>query len=237
MKTVAEVSGLSGVSVKTLHHYHRIGLLEPSYIGENGYRYYDHAALERLQDILMLKSLDFSLADIKEIVMASTYDRKRALSDQIQLLELKKARLDRIIAHAQSLIEGEDTMNFTAFDQTEQDRLQAEAKARWGQTQAYAEFEERYEPGKEQVFAQEMAAIFADFGKWQSLGADHPDVQAQVGKLQAYITDNFYTCTNEILAGLGVMYVEDERFTKSIDRAGGPGTAQFVNRAIEIYCQ
>ncbi|HEM6036879.1 TPA: TipAS antibiotic-recognition domain-containing protein [Streptococcus suis] len=113
----------------------------------------------------------------------------------------------------------------------------AEAKERWGQTAAYAEFEERYDASKDRVFAQEMQAIFEDFGKMQSLEASHPDVQAQVVNLQAYITENFYTCTKEILQNLGLMYVEDERFTTNIDRAGGPGTASFVSQAIAIYCQ
>ncbi|HFI0114649.1 TPA: TipAS antibiotic-recognition domain-containing protein [Streptococcus suis] len=70
------------------------------------------------------------------------------------------------------------------------------------------------------MFAQEMQVIFEAFGKMQSLEADHPDVQAQVANLQAYITENFYTCTKEILQNLGLMYVEDERFTTNIDRAG-----------------
>lgn len=71
----------------------------------------------------------------------------------------------------------------------------------------------------------------------QSLGAVHSDVQAQVANLQAYITENFYTCTKEILQNLGLMYVEDERFSANIDRAGGPGTAAFVSQAIAVYCK
>ncbi|HEL2007473.1 TPA: TipAS antibiotic-recognition domain-containing protein [Streptococcus suis] len=113
----------------------------------------------------------------------------------------------------------------------------AEAKERWGNTSAYAEFEEGYDASKDKVFAQEMEAIFEAFGKMQSLEAAHPDVQAQVATLQAYITENFYTCTKEILQGLGLMYVEDERFSANIDRAGGPGTATFVSKAIAVYCK
>ncbi|MCO8233442.1 TipAS antibiotic-recognition domain-containing protein [Streptococcus suis] len=106
-----------------------------------------------------------------------------------------------------------------------------------GYTSAFAEFEEKYDASKDRVFAQEMQAIFEVFGKMQSLGAVHSDVQAQVANLQAYITENFYTCTKEILQNLGLMYVEDERFSANIDRAGGPGTAAFVSQAIAIYCQ
>lgn len=112
-----------------------------------------------------------------------------------------------------------------------------EAKERWGQTAAYAEFEEGYDASKDRVFAREMQSIFEAFGKMQSLEASHPDVQAQVATLQAYITENFYTCTKEILQGLSIMYVDDERFTVNIDRAGGPGTAAFVSQAIVVYCK
>ncbi|HEM5566205.1 TPA: TipAS antibiotic-recognition domain-containing protein [Streptococcus suis] len=113
----------------------------------------------------------------------------------------------------------------------------AEVKEQWGQTAAYAEFEEGYDASKDRAFAREMHSIFEAFGKMQSLEAAHPDVQAQVANLQAYITENFYTCTKEILQGLGLMYVEDERFSANIDRAGGLGTAAFVSQAIAIYCQ
>lgn len=113
----------------------------------------------------------------------------------------------------------------------------AEVKDRWGQSPAYAEFEEGYDASKDKVFAQEMEAIFEAFGKMQSLEASHPDVQAQVATLQAYITENFYTCTKEILQGLGLMYVEDERFSANINHAGGPGTAGFVSQAIAVYCK
>lgn len=125
-------------------------------------------------------------------------------------------------------------MDFHAFDSSQLEAYKAEAKERWGNTSAFAEFEE---PSKDRVFAQEMQAIFEVFGKMQSLEADHPDVQAQVANLQAYITENFYTCTKEILQNLGLMYVEDERFTTNIDRAGGPGTAAFVSQAIAVYCK
>ncbi|HEM4051015.1 TPA: TipAS antibiotic-recognition domain-containing protein [Streptococcus suis] len=113
----------------------------------------------------------------------------------------------------------------------------AEAKERWRNTAAHAEFEERYDASKDRVFAREMQAIFEVFGKMLSLEASHPDVQAQVATLQAYITENFYTCTQEILQGLGLMYVEDERFSVNIDRAGGLGTATFVSQAIAVYCK
>ena len=147
-------------------------------------------------------------------------------------------RLEKVIKHAKSLQQkGDNYMNFEVFDKSDLLAFQEEAKENWGQTAAYAEFEEGYDASKDKVFAQEMEAIFEAFGKMQSLEVSHPDVQAQVATLQAYITENFYPCTKEILQNLGLMYVEDERFTVNIDRAGGPGTAALVSQAIAVYCQ
>ncbi|HGO5514538.1 TPA: TipAS antibiotic-recognition domain-containing protein [Streptococcus suis subsp. hashimotonensis] len=194
--------------------------------------------MARLQEILLFRELDFPLKDIQQLLDVTEVNRQQVLRDHITLLELKRERLDRIINHARLLTEkGGEVMDFHAFDSSQLDAYKAEAKERWGNTAAYVEFEERYDASKDRVFAQEMQAIFEVFGKMQSLEADHPDVQAQVANLQVYITENFYTCTKEILQNLGLMYVEDERFLANLDRAGGPGTASFVSQAIAIYCK
>ncbi|NQG20065.1 MerR family transcriptional regulator [Streptococcus suis] len=236
--TVKQVSQLTGLTVRTLHHYDQISLLKPAFVAENGYRYYNQENLAHLQEILLFRELDFPLKDIQQLLDVTEVNRQQVLRDHITLLELKRERLDRIINHARLLIEkGGEVMDFHAFDSSQLEAYKAEAKKRWGNTSAFAEFEEKYDASKDRVFAQEMQAIFEFFGKMQSLESDHPDVQAQVANLQAYITENFYTCTKEILQNLGLMYVEDERFTANIDRAGGPGTAAFVSQAIAVYCK
>ncbi|HEM6578128.1 MerR family transcriptional regulator [Streptococcus suis] len=236
--TVKQVSRLTGLTVRTLHHYDQIGLFKPAFVADNGYRYYNQENLARLQEILLFRELDFPLKDIQQLLDVTEVNRQQVLRDHITLLELKRERLDRIINHARLLTEkGGEVMDFHAFDSSQLEAYKAEAKKCWGQTSAYAEFEERYDASKDRVFAQEMQAIFEVFGKMQSLEVSHPDVQAQVANLQAYITENFYTCTKEILQNLGLMYVENERFTANIDRAGGPGTAAFVSQAIAIFCQ
>lgn len=236
--TVKQVSQLTGLTVRTLHHYDKIGLLKPASVAENGYRYYNQENLARLQEILLFRELDFSLKDIQQLLDVTEVNRHQVLRDHITLLELKRERLDRIISHGRLLIEkGGEVMDFHAFDSSQLEAYKAEAKDRWGQSPAYAEFEERYDASKDRVLAQEMQSIFEAFGKMRSLEASHPDVQVQVATLQAYITENFYTCTKEILQGLGLMYVEDERFLANIDRAGGPGTATFVSKAIAVYCK
>lgn len=236
--TVKQVSQLTGLTVRTLHHYDQIGLLKPAFVAENGYRYYNQENLARLQEVLFFRELDFPLKEIQQLLDVTEVNRQQVLRDHISLLELKRERLDRIINHARLLTEkGGEVMDFHAFDSSQLEAYKAEAKERWGNTSAFAEFEEKYDASKDRVFAQEMQAIFEVFGKMQSLEVSHPDVQAQVANLQAYITENFYTCTKEILQNLGLMYVEDERFTTNIDRAGGPGTAAFVSQAIAIYCK
>ena len=141
MKSVKEVSQLSGVSVRTLHYYDEIDLLKPSVVAENGYRYYNRDAVVRLQEILLYRELDFPLKKIKEIVGQPGYDKVQALRDQIKLLELKKSRLEAVIAHAKALQMEEEEMSFEAFDQKAVKAFQEEAQARWDQTEAYEKTE------------------------------------------------------------------------------------------------
>ena len=118
---------------------------------------------------------------------------------------------------------------------------ETEARSRWGATDAYCEHEKKTKNYTKEKWAEAndgMMAIFAEFAACKESGAstDSAEAQALVAKLQAHITANYYTCTNEILAGLGKMYVADERFKKNIDKYG-EGTAEFVAEAIEVYCQ
>ncbi|MGT2785172.1 MerR family transcriptional regulator [Streptococcus merionis] len=238
MRTVKEISQLTGVSVRTLHYYDQIDLLKPSRVAENGYRYYNDEALVSLQEILLFRELDFPLKTIKEILKDQSYDRDQALSDQIRWLEIKKDRLEAIIRHAKSLQgKGGAFMTFIAYDKSELESFQAEAKERWGKTAAYQAFEEKISDDQFVNMQSQMGDIMADFGKLRNKSASDPVAQAQVKVLQDYISDHFYPCTPEILAGLGQMYVSDNRFTRFIDQAGGEGTAAFVSCAIETYCQ
>lgn len=236
MKTVKDMSMITGVSVRTLHYYDEIGLLSPAVVGENGYRFYDDDNLIRLQDILLFKELAFPLKTIKEIMDSPSYNRNQALSDQIKWLELKKQHLEKIIAQAKAMQGGLQMTDFTAYNQTELKAFQREAKERWGQTMAYQECEQKHAATDFSTIETEMAKLMADFGHLKDRSVSDDEVQAQVKVLQDYITSNHYTCTTEILANLGDMYVSDDRFTQMIDGAGGSGTAIFVARAIAIYC-
>lgn len=237
MKTVKEVSQLTGVSVRTLHHYDAIGLLHPTRVTDSGYRLYDDTALRRLNAILLLRELEFPLKEIGQILDSPGFDPIAALEDQIRLLELKREHLDQVIAHARSIQKtGVIELNFKPYDNSEQERYAAEAKERWGKTDAYREYEAKGKSQKENQFAGEaMMDIFREMGQIRALSPDAPEAQALAAKLQNHITANYYTCTKQILAGLGQMYVADDRFRANIDAAGGEGTAEFAGKVIAIY--
>ena len=237
MKTVKEVSRITGVSVRTLHHYDAIGLLRPTQVTESGYRLYDDTALQRLQLILFFRELEFPLQEIKDILDTPNFDPREALADQIHLLELQKQHLENLIAHARKIHKtGVIDLNFKAFDKHEMDAYAAEAKAKWGKTEAYQEYEKK-SSGKDAQYGDALMAIFAEIGAVRHLDPASEEVQALVSKIQNHITAHFYNCTKPILAGLGQMYVSDQRFRENIDRAGGEGCAEFVAKAIEIYCK
>ena len=265
MMTVNEVSKLTGVSIRTLQYYDKIGLLHPAEYTEAGYRLYDDAALETLQQILLFRELEFPLKDIKEIVGRPDFDRSKALEQQIELLTLKKEHLENLIDLAKGLkLRGVRHLKFDAFDTRKIDEYAAQAKAAWGTTPAYKEFEQKSKGRtreEDQNIAQGLMDIFAEFGAIKGAeagakkdkelgilkGAEHEaikgadpaseEAQALVKKLQDYITQHFYNCTKEILSGLGKMYAGGGDFTKNIDSYGGEGTAEFVHQAIEIYCK
>ena len=115
MKTVKCVSDLTGVSVRMLHHYDKIGLLTPAKISDSGYRLYDQKNLMELQQILFFKELDFSLEDIKSIIKSPVFDRKKALSKQKELLILKKDRINNLIKLIDKTLKGENNMSFEEF--------------------------------------------------------------------------------------------------------------------------
>ena len=239
MKTVTEVSKVSGVSVRTLHHYDAIGLLKPSRVTEAGYRLYDTQALKRLQTILLFRQLQFPLKQIREILDAPGFDPAEALTQQIQLLRLQKEHLEELIAFAEELQKsGGKHMSFKAFDNSKLEAYAAEAKERWGKTEAYREYEEKSKgqsQARQRDAGEGLMEIFRELGQIRHLPPEDAQAQALVAKLRAYITEHFYTCTPQILKGLGMLYIAGDAMTDNINAAGGEGTADFAHKAIEAY--
>lgn len=240
MRTVKEVSELTGVSVRTLHYYDSIGLLRPTQTTESGYRLYDDTALERLQSILLFRELQFPLKEIKTILDSPSFDRNRALEQQIELLRLRKEHIENLIDLARGIqMIGVKPLDFSAFDTRKIDDYAAQAKAMWGMTPAYREFEQKSKNRSretERRLNEALMAIFQAFGAVRTQEPSGERPQQLVRQLQAFITENFYTCTPEILRSLGMMYAGGGSMTENIDHAGGTGTAVFAQRAIEYFC-
>ncbi len=237
---IKDFADFTGVSVRTLHYYDEIGLLVPAYVDRTtGYRYYDENSLLRMQEILFYRELDFSLKSIKEILFSPNYNKRKALKEQKNMLTLKKERLERLISAIDDAMKGENIMS--AFDNSEFEKYKTEAKEKWGKTVAYKEHEERtknYSNQKWSELAGGMNDILSEFAICMKNGEepDSSETQNLVKMLQRHITENYYLCTNEILACLGNMYVTDERFKKNIDK-NADGTAEFISEAIAFYCR
>ena len=240
MMTVKKVSDLTGVSVRTLQYYDKIGLLSPSELSDAGYRLYDDTALERLQQILLFRELEFPLKEIKAILDSPNFDGKKALSQQIELLELRKQHLENLINLARGIkMIGVRAVDFSAFDRTKIDEYAKKAREQWSDTDAYKEFIENTKDRtqeEDELLAEGFMSLFVEFGTMKNESHDSDKVQLQVKKIQDYITEHLYTCTDTILASLGKMYAGGGDMTDNIDNSCGNGTAAFVAKAIEYYC-
>ena len=233
---IKEFAELTGVSVRTLHYYDEIGLLKPSEVdAQNGYRFYDEKSLERMQEILFYRELDFSLKTIAQILSSPDYDKQQALTRQRKLLLAKKERLEQLINALDGLEKGEGFMKNNEYEKLKNEYAE-EVRQRWGSTDAYKESQQRNTDfNKAAVLLDEVFEEFAELNR-SGISPDNEAAKIQVEKLQRCITENFYTCTNEILAGLGQMYVADVRFKNNIDKHG-EGTAEYVSQCIKSYCE
>ncbi len=235
---IKEFAEFTGVSVRTLHYYDEIGLLRPADVDKaTGYRFYDEQSFLRMQEILFYRELEFSLKSIGEILSSPHYDKDKALKEHKQLLILKKERLEKLIEAIDSAAKGENVMK--AFNNCEFETYKAEAQKRWGNTDAYKEHAEKtknYGKDKWSSLLSDMDVILGEFALCMKNGSapDAEEPQSLVKKLQNHITVNYYTCTKEILSGLGQMYAADERFKNNIDKHAD-GTAEFISEAIAIY--
>lgn len=137
---------------------------------------------------------------------------------------------------------GARALNFEAFDTSKLDEYASQAEASWGNTPQWEEYKQKAAgrtKGEEMAMGEQMLALFVPFGRMAAEGADPAcdEAQEQVGAIQAFISQNFYTCTNEILSQLGRAYGAGGDFTRNINAAAGPGAAEFAAQAVEMYCR
>lgn len=243
MWSVQEVARTSGTTSRTLRHYDDVGLLPPSRVGTNGYRYYDEDALVRLQRILLLRELGLGLSAIAE-VLDGQRDVTAALRTHLDLLVRERERLDRRIASVRTTLRkkegGEPLMADEVFDGFDHTRYEKEVTERWG-AEAYASGDRWWRglSAEEKAdFTGTQARIAADYAAAHAAGepADGEVAQAVTARHHRWVTAGWQgrEPSAEAFAGLGRMYVDDPRFTATYD-AHGAGTAAFVAEAMAVY--
>lgn len=239
MKTVKEVSALTGVSVRALHHYDSIGLLNPTRVTEARYRLYDAGAVERLYMILIYRELGLSLKEIAAILDAQDYDRNRILEHQIKLMQERVQKLqDRISFAKGMLVLGVKYMDFDGFDPQKIDEYSVQAKALYGKTDAYQEFAQKSKKRtneQEKELGNQVMDFFARLGKMRPCSPDCEAAQNWAKELQAFFTAHYYNCTPQILVSLAQSYAGGGSMTENIDRVGGDGTGAFAKEVIDLY--
>ena len=241
MKTVKEVSNLTGISVRALHHYDAIGLLKPTQVTEAGYRLYDDAALEKLYMILVFRELGLSLKEIAGILHAPDFDRNRVLEKQITQMQERIDKLQNRIALAKGILTvGVKYMDFEGFDAKKMDDYSAQAKALYGKTDAYKEFQQKSAnrtKEQEKDLGAQVMDFFARLGKMRPCDPACTEAQAWAKELQDFFTANYYTCTPQILSSLAESYAGGGSMTENIDKVCGTGTGAFAKEVIDIYIQ
>lgn len=241
--TVGAVARLAQVSVRTLHHYDQVGLLTPEERTDSGYRIYGTTDIERLQEILFFRELGFGLTDISEMMARPDYDRRSALERQRTMLENRTERLLNMVDAIEQAIEAnrkgirmthEEMLEvFDGFDPAE---YEEESKERWGDSAAHqqsARQTAQYTKGDWLEMKAEAGEINDAFLALMASGTSSESAQAGevVDRHREHISKWFYDCSVEIHAGLGQMYVADQRFNDNIDKAG-KGLAQYMSDAI-----
>ncbi|OMF11882.1 MerR family transcriptional regulator [Paenibacillus amylolyticus] len=238
---VKEVAELASISVRTLHHYDEIGLLTPDEVTSAGYRLYSDANLERLQQILFFKELDFSLKEIKNIITNPSFNPEEALNMHRLILLEKRQRLDQMIAtidrtvlHVRGEIKMTAKEQFEGFDFS-QNPYEQEARERWGD-QAVDQANQKLHSKsntEQNALSEQMNEIYKRLAALRH--TEPASAEAQAGIQEWYtLLNRMGNYSPEVFRGLGQMYVDDERFTRNIDQFGD-GLAVFMRDAMAVF--
>lgn len=242
---IKEVSDISGLSVRTLHYYDKMGLLTPKRNSNNEYREYTQEDLETLQQILFFKECGFSLIKIKQIIFSKNYNKMDAFILQKKFLLQEKDRINQMIRTLDKTINAEKGVNdmqqkemFGGFN-FENKEYSEEAKRLWGEG-AVLKTEQKIDSmdkTEKYVLGKEMENIFANIAKLKELSPEDEKVQTAIKEFYIFLNSNFgYQYSLKAFAGLGKLYAEDERFTKNIDKFG-TGLANFLEKAMAVFAE
>lgn len=242
---IKEVAEISGVSVRTLQHYDRIGLLVAGRNSQNDYREYDDTALDRLQQVLLFRECGFSLMQIKSLLDDPRFDRVKALELQKKILQYEQERLEKMLHTLEQTIshtlKGEPMSakdKFRGFDFSE-NKYTDEAKERWGDEAVDKSnaFVNAMSADEKASIEEKMNALFQSLATLREKDPASKEAQEGIARMYEFFNKSFgVTYTLEMFQGVGQMYVEDERFTENID-AFGDGLAPFLAEAMRIFAQ
>lgn len=242
MFTVKQLSKLAGITPRTLHHYDEIGLLKPSRVGDNGYRYYGEDAVLRLQQILFYRELDIPLDDIKKIMGRRDYDVMGALQSHKEALSKQAVRINRLIQTVDNTInhlKGNKTMSnenlFEGFSEEQQEKYAQEAEKIYD-PETVRESNRKwkaYSAAKKEAILAEGSAIYNDMIAVIPKGANSAEVQAIVERWRKHM-DYFWTPNLEQLLGIANGYTDDPRFKANFDKMD-PRLAEFMRDAVKVY--
>jgi DNA-binding transcriptional MerR regulator len=241
---VGEVAALAGVTVRTLHYYDRIGLLSPSGRTSSGYRQYGPADLDRLHQVLLYRELGFPLEEVAVLLDDPAADPAEHLRRQHRLLRDQLERTQAMVAAVEKEMEARamgisltPEERFEVFGEHDPAQYEAEVEERWGDTDAYAESKRKTAAYSKDDWVRIKADMEEIGNRWVAVmrsGAapDSAEAMDVAEDNRQHISRNFYECSPEMHAGLGRMYVEDERFTATYE-AMAPGLAQYVSTAVQ----
>ena len=242
MFTVKQLSKLAGITPRTLHHYDEIGLLKPSRVGDNGYRYYGEDAVLRLQQILFYRELDIPLDDIKKIMGRRDYDVMGALQSHKEALSKQAVRINRLIQTVDNTInhlKGNKTMSnenlFEGFSEEQQEKYAQEAEKIYD-PETVRESNRKwkaYSAAKKEAILAEGSAIYNDMIAVIPKGANSAEVQAIVERWRRHM-NYFWTPNLEQLLGIANGYTDDPRFKANFDKMD-PRLAEFMRDAVKVY--
>jgi DNA-binding transcriptional MerR regulator len=242
MLTVKQLSTLAGVTPRTLHHYDEIGLLKPSHVGDNGYRYYGEESLLRLQQILFYRELGIPLEDIKKIIGRHDFDVLGALRSHKEALKKQVARLNRLIQTVDNTVnylKGNTIMSeksyFEGFSEEEQEKYAQEAEELYD-AESVRESNRKwkaYPAAKKEAIMAEGQAVYTDMIAAMPQGAASKEVQTIVERWRRHL-EYFWTPKLDQLLALANGYNDDPRFKANFDKMH-PQLADFMREAVSIY--
>jgi DNA-binding transcriptional MerR regulator len=244
MFTVKQLSKLAGVTPRTLHHYDDIGLLKPSRVGDNGYRYYEEESLLKLQQILFYRELDFPLDDIRKIMARGDFNVLKALESHKDSLTRQMERTKRLLVTVDNTIhhiKGEKLMSqkglFEGFSEKEQEQYAQEAEKMYGPETVRASNKKwkSYSDAEKKRILAEGKAVYTDLASAMPKGSASKEVQAVIARWHKHM-QYFWSPNDEQLLGLADLYNNDPRFRDNYEKVA-PNLSEFMREAVKVYVE